>query len=548
MDEQEKPSADIAPDPGQAEEPANPPSATAATQSGSHPLKFVPLLYFLQALPVALVQDMSILVFGSLGIDNAQVVFVSSLIALPWSFKLLWGPIVELNSTKRRWILGTQLGIGVLIFLFALALSVPNSFGIGMGLLALIAVFSATCDIATDGFYLLSANRENQKKFVGWQSAFYRIGRLFVNSAVVALAGLLATGRFTGAFPQNIAWLVACVTLAAVYLIGFFVGGFALPQPDADVPADVPAEEKRRNWGRLVAVLGLGVSLYFLVGSVFRLFGDVLSGAPPFAGFKLEPHPYVLFFYTWANSVPGQQAELINIVVALVGIALFGGWARATLRGTEMGRSLATFFGQPMIAHLLGFMLFYRFGEAMLGRLVPAFLIDKESGLALSLDQVAVVNGLFGVVGIVLGGIAGGIFVARAGLRRAFWVLAAAMNVPNVLYIIAAIAKFGVPMMAGVMFLDQFGYGVGFAGYVIALQAIAQRNPQYRTSHYAIGTGLGALIISLAGILTSVFLSQMDFPAIFTVVLFFSIPSLATIFLLPKEILDDRSQVVEEFD
>lgn len=544
MDEQEKPNVVVAP--GQAEDPAQPSAATVTDQTAAHPLKFVPLLYFLQALPIALVQDMSILVFGSLGVDNAQVVLYSSLIALPWSFKLLWGPIVELNGTKRRWILGTQLAIGLLIFLFALALNLPNSFGIGMGLLALIAVFSATCDIATDGFYLLASNRDDQKKFVGWQSAFFRIGRLFVSSVIVAMAGILASGRLAGALPQDKAWSIACITLAAVYLLGFLVGGLVLPHPAADVPANVPAEEKRRNGGRLVAVLGLGVSIYFLVGSVFRLIGDLLSGLPPFAGFKLEPHPYVLFFYTWADSVSGQQAELINIAVALLGIALFGVWARATLRGTEMGRSLATFFGQPMIVHLLGFMLFYRFSEAMLGRLVPAFLIDKESGLALSLDQVAVVNGLFGVVGIVLGGIAGGLYVARAGLRRAFWVLAAAMNVPNVLYIFAALAKFDVPVMAGVLFLDQFGYGVGFAGYVIALQAIAQRNPEYRTSHYAIGTGLGALFISLAGILTSVFLSQLDFPAIFTVVLLFSIPSLATIFLLPREILDDRSQVVEE--
>ncbi|MBX3097513.1 MAG: hypothetical protein KF812_11670 [Fimbriimonadaceae bacterium] len=531
-------------------------SAPAATVAPTHPLKFVPLLYFLQALPVTLVQEMSATVYKSIGIENSQIVLWSSLVALPWSFKLLWGPIVELNGTKRRWILGMQLLIGILIFLFALSLNVPNPFGVGMAILFLIAIFSATCDIATDGFYLLSVPRPDQPKYVGWQSTFYRVGRLFVSAAIVWVAGIFISGRFTGKFAEPTAWMFASIILAAIYLVGQFVGTMLVPKPTEDSPRDLSESERKANWLRLVAVLGLGVSVYFFVGSVFRLIGHWLSGvAAPFESFRIDPHPYVLFFYSWANEVSAETAEFLNIFISLFAGAIFLVLTRRTMRDTEMGRALGTFFGQKAIAHILAFMLFYRFGEAMLGRIVPIFLQDKNdggmdptTGLGLSVEQVALVNGTFGVVGIVVGGIIGGYFVARTGLRKSFWYLAAAMNVPNILYIFAALLKFNAPLMSGVMFFDQFGYGFGFAGYLVALQAIAQRNPQYRTAHYAIGTGLGASFIALAGILSSVLISRLDFAPIFVIVLFFTIPCLATLFLLPREVLEDTSQEVTAAD
>jgi PAT family beta-lactamase induction signal transducer AmpG len=176
----------------------------------------------------------------------------------------------------------------------------------------------------------------------------------------------------------------------------------------------------------------------------------------------------------------------------------------------------------------------------MLGKLVPLFLMgktdDPHPGLGFTERQVGIVNGTFGVIGIVVGGLVGGLFISRIGLRKSFWYLAAAMNVPNALYILAAIYKFDVPVMSGVMFFDQFGYGFGFAGYMIALMTIAQRNPKYTTAHMAIGTGLGATFIMLSGILSANLLEIFDFTTVFTIILFFAIPCLLTIKLLP---LDD---------
>ena len=53
--------------------------------------------------------------------------------------------------------------------------------------------------------------------------------------------------------------------------------------------------------------------------------------------------------------------------------------------------------------------------------------------------------------------------------------------------------------MYAIDFIDQFAYGIGYVAYTIILMRVAQQG-QFKTSHFAIGTGLGALCIAIAGI------------------------------------------------
>lgn len=88
-----------------------------------NPWLFVPALYVMQAIPVTLVQEVSSIAFKGMGVDNAMITRVVSLLSLPWSIKLLWGPLVDLSGTKRGWMVACQsllivsLGIAALTFL-----------------------------------------------------------------------------------------------------------------------------------------------------------------------------------------------------------------------------------------------------------------------------------------------------------------------------------------------------------------------------------------------------------------------------------------------
>ena len=70
----------------------------------------------------------------------------------------------------------------------------------------------------------------------------------------------------------------------------------------------------------------------------------------------------------------------------------------------------AAFFRQPDLARVLGFLLFYRFAEAQLLKMVLPFLLDSPAvgGLGLSTQAVGVAYGTVGVVALTLGGAAGG--------------------------------------------------------------------------------------------------------------------------------------------
>src|SRR5205823_11643560 len=85
-----------------------------------------------------------------------------------------------------------------------------------------------------------------------------------------------------------------------------------------------------------------------------------------------------------------------------------------------------------------------------------------------------------------------------------------------------------------VVFLEAFGYGVGFAGYFVFLMHVAQRG-KFVTSHYAIGTGLGALFIAFATILAGIVQSVFGYKGVFIAACLLTIPGTLTLLFIPLD-------------
>lgn len=73
-----------------------------------------------------------------------------STLALPWALKFLWAPAVDRLGTRRRWIVGTQIGLAAALLLIA-GLDAGGGPAFFVVLLTLVAL-SATQDIAVDGY------------------------------------------------------------------------------------------------------------------------------------------------------------------------------------------------------------------------------------------------------------------------------------------------------------------------------------------------------------------------------------------------------------
>lgn len=195
------------------------------------------------------------------------------------------------------------------------------------------------------------------------------------------------------------------------------------------------------------------------------------------------------------------------------------------------------FFKKQNMGIILLFLMLYRLGEALLVKMASPFLLDPHEvgGLGLSTEQVGYVYGTVGVISLTLGGILGGVAVAKGGLKRWLWPMALCITLPNIIYVFFA---FLMPhelqwIYAGVA-IEQFGYGFGFTAYMLYMMRIAEGSQQ--TAHYAICTGFMALGMMLPGMVAGWLQEQMGYPLFFVLVMLCTIPTLAIIPFVKRSI------------
>jgi len=156
-----------------------------------HPAFWVPTLYTAEGLPFVIVNVVSVLMYKSLGLTDARIAFFTSLVTIPWALKPLWGPLLEMFKTKRYFVLATQFLGGISFGLVAFTLNLPDYFTWTLIFFAIIAINSAIHDTAADGVYITVLSNKDQAKYVGWQGAFYNVGKVLSQGGFVYLAGRL---------------------------------------------------------------------------------------------------------------------------------------------------------------------------------------------------------------------------------------------------------------------------------------------------------------------------------------------------------------------
>lgn len=192
--------------------------------------RWIPTLYFAQAIPFVVAMTVSVVMYKTLGISNTDIALYTSWLYLPWVIKPLWSPLVEMFATKRLWILAMQFAVGTALALVALTLPLAGFFQMSLAVLWLLAFAAATHDIAADGFYMLALEEHRQAAFVGVRSAFFRVGMISGQGGLVYLAGTL--GDLTG--NVSLAWSIVFVVAGALFLIVCAWHRFALPVPAID--------------------------------------------------------------------------------------------------------------------------------------------------------------------------------------------------------------------------------------------------------------------------------------------------------------------------
>lgn len=182
----------------------------------------------------------------------------------------------------------------------------------------------------------------------------------------------------------------------------------------------------------------------------------------------------------------------------------------------EFTETFMAFFRKPQVGVALTFMLLYRLPEAQLVKMITPFMLDptESSGLGLTPDQVGLVYGTIGVIGLMLGGIVGGVAAARRGLRYWLHPMAWSMSLTCLTFVYLAVAQpSAIWEIYLCVFVEQFGYGFGFTAYMLYL--IYFSAGRFKTAHYSICTGFMALGMMLPGMAAGWITDHFSYVAFF---------------------------------
>jgi len=131
---------------------------------------------------------------------------------------------VDLYGTRRGWIVVAQLVLSILCALLSASAFLPGSMSLAVGVFAVIALVSATQDVAIDGYYMDVLSKQQQAVYVGVRNAIYKIAVLFGQGPLVMLAGNIAASNGNNyALGWSIAFAVCCSLFVSFGIAHLFI-------------------------------------------------------------------------------------------------------------------------------------------------------------------------------------------------------------------------------------------------------------------------------------------------------------------------------------
>jgi PAT family beta-lactamase induction signal transducer AmpG len=191
----------------------------------------------------------------------------------------------------------------------------------------------------------------------------------------------------------------------------------------------------------------------------------------------------------------------------------------------EFFNTFYLFFKKKGLLIILAFLLFYRFAETQIVKIIAPFLLDPRSsgGLGLTTSEVGITYGTVGVISLMLGGLLGGYAIYRKGLKFWIWIMVCAVHLPDLVYVYLSQAlPHNLYLINLCVAVEQFGYGFGFTAYTMFMIMISEG--EYKTVHYAIATGIMALGMMVPAMFSGWLQEQIGYPNFFLWVMVATIP------------------------
>jgi len=382
-----------------------------------------------------------------------------SLVALPYSLKFLWSPVLDrfvppFLGRRRGWLAMTQ--VGLILAIAALALQQPAQDVRVLNLLAITALivsfFSATQDIVGDAYRTDVLKPQELETGASVWVLGYRMALLVTSFLALVLADYLP-------------WQVVYLLMAALMGIGL-ITTFWSPQPESDV-----LEERSPPTVK---------DIVFLIGGGLLIAGLLLA-----VGTGYLPLP---IFY-W-------------IIAALIVAWLATSFLLPTkTREIETERSPQTlqeaiylpfqeFFQRQGVGAgvlILLFILLYKLGDALVGNMANPFLVE----LGFSKSAIGAIQGGMGFLATTVGVLIGGVILTKIGINRSLWGFGILQLLSNLGYYALAIAGKNSSLLVLAINIENFCAGLVTVVTVAYLMSLCDR--RFTTTQFALFSSLMAM-------------------------------------------------------
>jgi MFS transporter, PAT family, beta-lactamase induction signal transducer AmpG len=197
------------------------------------------------------------------------------------------------------------------------------------------------------------------------------------------------------------------------------------------------------------------------------------------------------------------------------------------------------FFRKDKIWGMLMFVFLFRSAEGLLLVLGPLFLQAplELGGLGLSLKEKGLIDGTISTFISIIGGLMGGAFISRYGLKRTLFFMALCVNVPNVCYVylshaVSPDAPLSLWTIGSLVTIEKFGYSFGFVANMLYM--MQQISPgRYHMTHYAYCTALMNLVLVPTQAISGPLADAVGYKLFFIIVCIATIPSLLAAWFAP---------------
>ncbi len=382
----------------------------------------VALMSFSSGLPLGLVYVAIPDWMRSIGVD-IKVVGLITLAQAPWSFKVLWAPLLDrfvppALGRRRGWAAIAQVALFATTLVLAGVARHPDSPWVIAALALAIAFAAATQDIAIDAYAVDVLRPDEQGVAVGFRTASY-------------LMAMRLAGAFAITFAAWSSWPLVLAIIAVSYLALLAV---TVKAPKPEEASEPPRSLREAVWQPFVGFLSRPLALEILAFVILYKLSDVMANAllRPFLhdmGYNQVDRGVILGLVTWASTAIGALMGGVLTTALGVGRAL---WIFGVVQALSNLGYVAVALSPVNRSLMLGATGFETFSSGM-GTGAFSVLLLRLTQKRFSATQYSLMSSLFALPRILSGPVAG--FVVDAvGWVAYFW-LSVAAGIPGLFFL-----------------------------------------------------------------------------------------------------------------